>query len=91
MVKNDIQIDVFKLDTEGRVMVLNMEDTTIVNTYPNAGTDTDSRKERKDLFTTTLPKLLPYPKQNIIIGGDWNCIIDNLDCTSFPDQKIPPH
>ena len=85
LVKNDIQIENFRFDTEGRVIVFNIDDMIIVNTYPKAGTDADSRKDREELFTSTLPNVLLYPKQHIIMGGDWNCIINDLDCTNFPD------
>lgn len=69
IVKNDIQPMNFKFDTDGRVIMLNTESITIVNIYPKAGTDSDSRKER-ELFTNTLPKMIQYIKQNIIMGGD---------------------
>lgn len=47
LIKNYIQSENFRYDTEGRVIVLNFDDITIINTYPKAGTDADSRKERK--------------------------------------------
>ena len=34
--------------------------------------------------------MLHHHKANIIIGGDWNYITENSECTSFPDQKKSP-
>ena len=31
--------------------------------------------------------MLQYTKQNLILGGDWNCIINDIDCTSYPELK----
>ena len=39
LIKNDIQIKDVKFDTDGRVIIFNTENTTIVNVYTKAGTD----------------------------------------------------
>ena len=51
------------------------------------GLDSESKKEREKLISETLPKILQYTKQNLILGGDWNCIINNIACRSYPEQK----
>ena len=45
---------------------------------------------REELFVNTLPNMLKYTKENLIMGGDWNCIIDPHDCTDYADQKFSP-
>ena len=76
------QISDIKFYTEGRVIVLNTENTTIVYAYPKAGTDAESRQEREEFFNTIIPNMLQYTKQNLIMGGDWNCITENPHCTN---------
>ena len=34
--------------------------------------------------------MLLHHKNNLILGGDWNCITENKDCTQHPDQKRSP-
>ena len=67
-----------------------MDKTTMVNIYPKAGTDADGRRAREDLFTNTLPNMPKYTKDNLIIGGDWNCITDPKDCTYYANQRLSP-
>ena len=86
LVHNNIPIDEVKFDTEGRVIIFNSDNITICNTYPKAGTDSESRQEREDLINTTIPNMMLHHKPNLIIG-DWNCITENRECTNFPDQK----
>ena len=57
-VKNTFNISDINFDTEGRVIIFNIEDTTFVNIYPKSGTDSDSRKSRDNLFSSTLPNML---------------------------------
>ena len=58
--------------------------------YPKAGTDADSRQDREEFFNTVIPNMLLHHKQNLIMGGDCNCITDNNECTQHPDQKKSP-
>ena len=84
----NLNIEEVKYDTEGRILIFNIDDITFCNVYPKAGTDSDSKQEREDLINITLLNMLHHHKANIIIGGDWNCIIDLRDSTSFAEQKI---
>ena len=79
-----------KYDTDGRIIIFNIDDITFCNVYPKAGTDSESKQEREDLLNLTLPNMLHHHKVNLIIGGDWNCITENHECTDFPDQKRSP-
>ena len=55
IIKNDIHVKDVKFYTEGRVIVFNTENTTIVNAYPKAGRDAESRKEREDFLLQLSP------------------------------------
>ena len=43
-VKNTFNTSDVCFDTEGRVIIFNIEDTTFVNIYPKSGTDSESRR-----------------------------------------------
>ena len=91
LVHNNIKIDEIKFDTEGRVIIFNSDNITIGNAYPRAGTDSESRQEREDLINTTIPNMLLHHKPNLILGGNWNCITENKECTNFPEHKKIPN
>ena len=90
LVKNCLKINDLRLDSEGRIIVFDLEDITCVNIYPKAGTDAISRNNRENMFASTLPNMLRYHKNRIILAGDWNCIVENRDATHFPEAKILP-
>ena len=90
LVHVNLNINDVKYDTDGRIIIFNIDEITFCNVYPKAGTDSESKQEREDLLNLTLPNMLHHHKANIIIGGDWNCITENSECTSFPDQKRSP-
>ena len=83
IVKNSLDISDIKFDTEGRVITFNIDSITVCNVYPKAGTDAESRKQREILFAQTIPNMLRFRKQKIIIGGDWN---KNTDGHIFRDS-----
>ena len=60
------------------------------NIYLQCSADRDSRNSREEYGSRYLPELLLERRQNIVIGGDWNLIILQSDCTHYPDQKISP-
>ena len=78
------------IDTEGRIITFDAEGITFANVYAPSGSDGDSRNHRERIFRDSLPKLLINRKEHGIIGGDWNSIILNTDCTKNPEAKISP-
>ena len=86
----NITIDEVKFDMERRIIIFNSDNITICNVYPKAGTDSESKQEREDLINITLPNMMHHHKTNVVIGGDWNCITENSECTNFPEQKKSP-
>ena len=79
-----------KLDTQGRVIVFDIGDVTFANVYLPSGNDTVMRNLREDYLSLSIPQLLINRKDNGCIGGDWNCITDDLDATKNHAQKRSP-
>ena len=50
LIKNSFQISNVAFDIEGRVIVLNSGNLTIINVYPKAGTDAEREDKEKDVF-----------------------------------------
>ena len=57
------------------------------NIYPKSGTDTPSRQNRENMFATTVPNMIRYNNDHIILAGDWNCITEVKDATHLPETK----
>ena len=79
-----------KLDTQGRVIVFDIGDVTFANVYLPSGNDAVMRNLREDYLSLSIPQLLINRKDNGCIGGDWNCITDDLDATKNHAQKRSP-
>ena len=90
LVKNIFNINDIRIDTEGRIIIFNLGDVTITNVYPKAGTDSESRKHRENMFSQTIPNMLRLRKKQLILAGDWNCITDKKDCTHHYEMKMSP-
>ena len=88
LVKNDLEVDNIKLDTSGRIIVFDIQNTTHVNVYLEAGTDSSSRSARENYINETLPNLLINRCGAGYITGDWNCISDVKDATHHPISKL---
>ena len=56
--KNEFPIENVNFDTKGRTITLNTGESIIVNVYPKAGLDSESKKEREKLIRETLPKMI---------------------------------
>ena len=65
--------------------------TTFGNVYLEAETDSPSRNARENYCGEIIPNLLVNSGQAGVIGGDWNCIINNLDATNNPNSKKSPN
>ena len=90
LIKNNFPVNDIYMDTEGRAICINLGDFTIGNFYPIAGTDAICRQNREKMFSETIPNLLLNRKQSGILLGDWNSIVNNRDCTHYPDSKKSP-
>ena len=75
------------MDTDGRLICLDINNVTITNLYLLSGTDHASKTAREN-YIDNIPNYLLYKKENGIIGGDLNSIVDKKDSLNYPEQKI---
>jgi len=63
----------------GRGLAVYYESTCIVNIYALSGSG--NRAEREDFFNSEIIGLLPHVPTDLILAGDFNCVLSNNDCT----------
>ena len=68
------------LDSNGRVIVFDIGPLTLINMYLPSGTDSLSRNNRENYFSSVIPNLLVNRQDSGLLGGDLNCVINKLDC-----------
>ena len=90
IVKNHFIPEDIILHNSGRIIIFNIGDITFGNVYLPSGSDGNVRASRENFCGETIPTLLINSKLNGIIGGDWNNIISNIDCTRHPESKMSP-
>ena len=90
IVKADITTSNVLFDTKGRAIVFDIGNLTLANLYLPSGSDSLSRAERENYFSTVIPHLLLNRQDSGCIGGDMNCIIDKRDCTNHAANKMSP-
>ena len=90
IVKNSFIPEDIILHHSGRIIIFNIGDITFGNVYLPSGTDGQTRARIENFCGETIPTLLINSKLNGIIGGDWNNIISNDDCTRHPEAKKSP-
>ena len=90
LVKTEYKVDNIRLDTEGRLIVFDVCDMTMVNIYLPSGTDSTSRAGRERIISQTLPNLISFSRDIAIIGGDFNCICESEDATNNQEAKKSP-
>ena len=88
LVKTDLDITNVATDDNGRVILFDIADHTQVNLYLPAGSDAESKNKREEYFSLILPQLLQNRKKCGVAGGDFNCIVDAIDSSNNPEQKI---
>ena len=87
-VSNNFQPENAKLDTQGRVLVFDIGNVTFSNVYLPSGNDPIMRNMRETYLSEILPQLLINSKVEGLVGGDWNCIISEMDATKNATQKM---
>ena len=90
LVKDSFKVENFQTDTEGRGIKMDIGGLTLGNFYLHSGTDALSRNKRETFCSETIPQLLTNRKGSGEVGGDWNCILSNEDCTKYPEAKKSP-
>ena len=90
LIKNDLQYDNIKMDTEGRLISYDLTDLNITgcNIYLQCGLLKEHR-ENRDLYSSKIiPEILHNRKHGSFITGDWNCIVSKLETTINAGNKI---
>ena len=84
--KENIQLnDIIRLPSE-RGIAGWWGDLYIINIYAPSGT---GKKERDEFYIRELPHLLQKVPHEYIVVGDFNCVIQNSDCTGPPTISRP--
>jgi exonuclease III len=79
MARNDIILTHISKVPTGRVIAAEYKGLHIINIYAPSGTA--RRMEREQFYSTELPQLLQDRHGDLIIGGDFNCVIAPADTT----------
>ena len=90
LVSSTLQPDNIKFDTNGRVIIFNLDNITIGNVYLPSGNDPHMRSSRENYAGEVIPQLLTNSKDSGCLGGDWNSIINERDATKNTAQKMSP-
>ena len=90
LLKSDLSAENIRLDPDGRMILFDVGPLTLANLYLPSGTDAMSRSSREQCLSETLPQLLLNKMDTGVIGGDLNCVLNKLDCTSHPAAKMSP-
>jgi exonuclease III len=69
----------------GRGMAAQFQNVTIVNIYGPSGTE--RRRDKEKFFSNELPYLLRNIPPLLLVGGDFNCFLTNIDATGHPNYR----
>ena len=83
LMKEGISVNNIKTLPSGRGIAGLFEDTWLINVYtPSVA---EKRHEWENFFTTELAYLLPTGPTEILLAGDFNCVLSPADCTGAPN------
>jgi len=68
-------------------MAAEFQNVTTVNIYAPSGAE--RRRDREDIFSNELPYLLQGIPPSLLVRGDFNSFLTNLDATGHPNQVGP--
>ena len=88
IVANDFVTENVKRDTNGRIICFDIGQITFCNVYLPSGTDSIMKNNRENHISEILPQILINSKNSGCVGGDWNCIIDNIVATKKQSSKM---
>ena len=69
----------------GRGMAADFQNVTIVNIYAPSGAE--RRRDRENLFSNEKPYILRGISPSLLVGGDFNSVLTNLDATGHPNYS----
>ena len=88
LIKSEFVVENVRCDSDGRVLVFDIDQYTFANLYFHSGTDAAARAGRERLCGDILPNMLINSKGHGCAGGDLNCIIEKKDATKYPEAKM---
>ena len=63
----------------GRGMSAYFNGNRIINIYASSGSE--KKREREEFYNGDVARLLMHPSDNIVLAGDFNCVLTPSDCT----------
>jgi len=66
-------------------MAAQLQNVTIVNIYAPSGVE--RKRERENFFSNELPYLLRDIPLSLLVEGDFNCVLTNIDATGNPNYS----
>jgi exonuclease III len=82
LIRNHLTMDRINVLQSGRGRAGYYQGTNIVNIYAPSGAEPSA--EREEFFNVELPYLFGAMPHNYILGGDFNCVLTQADCTGAP-------
>jgi exonuclease III len=79
-VKEGIKITDIKRLPTGRGVAAKLNETWVVNIYATSGAE-KKKQEREHFYNTDLTHIIPMTYTDMIIAGDFNCILTRTDST----------
>ena len=88
LVKSELSFENIRNDLDGRILLFDIGNMSFGNVYFPSGTDARSRSSREQYCSDVLPNMLVHSKEDGCIGGDFNCIVNSMDATHYPEAKM---
>jgi exonuclease III len=85
--RNHMQLTNIVCLPTGRGMAAVLKSVSLVNIYAPPGAA--RRRERELFFSSELPYLLRDIPMSLLLGGDFNCVLNNRDATGHPNHSRP--
>jgi exonuclease III len=79
LIKEYLELQNIKYLPSGRGLAATLNGIWLINIYAPSGAE--RRRERDEFFATELPYLLQTIPDRMIMGGDFNCVLSQVDCT----------
>jgi exonuclease III len=77
LAKEEINLTDIKCLPSGRGMAANFQGTCIINLYAPSGAE--KKQEREQFYNKELAYLLPITQPDLILAGDFNCVLPHYD------------
>ena len=83
--KEGFKMEKKKMLTNGRGISCVLNGVTFVNIYAPSGNN--NKKEREHFFANEMTWLLAEMREQVVLGGDFNCVLRSNDSTSGQNQS----